>query len=191
MPQETPSILSRIARGESDAVGQCLDSYGALVWSLVRRQGIATNEAEDLVQEIFVDLWKSAGRFDPSKSSEASFICMIARRRMIDRRRKLQRQPPTDSLTTIVQEPTGSTHLGLEARAEVALANRALGKLKPQEREALLLSIKYGMSHSQIADHTGMPLGTVKTYIRRSLLRVQEVLTVQEPVGGALGGMET
>jgi RNA polymerase sigma-70 factor (ECF subfamily) len=82
------AILKRIAAGDKTAVQDCLDSYGGLVWSLARRMSPNTNEAEDAVQEIFIDVWKNAARFDESQSSETTFVAMIARRRLIDRLRK-------------------------------------------------------------------------------------------------------
>ena len=73
------AILNRIANGDQDAVQECLKTYGGLVWSLARRMLRNSDDAEDAVQEIFVDIWKNAGRFDPSQSSETTFIAMIAR----------------------------------------------------------------------------------------------------------------
>ena len=82
------TILQRIASGDSLAVQECLDTYGGLIWSLARRMLPDVNEAEDAVQEIFIEIWKTAERFDESKSSETTYVAMIARRRLIDRLRK-------------------------------------------------------------------------------------------------------
>src|SRR5689334_16385093 len=73
-----PSILQRIATGERAAVQECIDAYGGLIWSLARRWSPAPHEAEDAVQEIFIDLWKSAARFDQAQASETTFVAMIA-----------------------------------------------------------------------------------------------------------------
>ena len=89
MPELT--TLQRIAAGETEAVRECMDRYGGLVWSLARRFLYSSNEAEDAVQEIFLDLWKHAGRFDPNVAAEATYVAMIARRRLIDRVRKRTR----------------------------------------------------------------------------------------------------
>lgn len=180
-----PSILERVADGDPQAVGECLDAYGGLVWSLVRRQALPPQDAEDAVQEIFIDVWKSAARFDPKQASETTFICMIARRRLIDRRRRKQRQPPIDSLSADpLLQISSVDHRHLESNAEAAFASRAIARLKPKEREVLLLSAYQGMSHGQIAAHTGLPLGTVKTYVRRGMMRVREMLA-QNPPGEA------
>ena len=92
------SILKRIAIGDKAAVQQCLKQYGGLVWSLSRRMTTTAEDAEDATQDIFLDLWKHASKFDPAKSSEATFIAMIARRRLIDRMRSSGRTPKMESI---------------------------------------------------------------------------------------------
>src|SRR3954470_14464574 len=91
---ELPPLLGRVAAGDQQAVRECLARYGGLVWSIARRFEAA--DAEDAVQEIFLDLWKSAARFDRQIASEASFVAMIARRRLIDRKRTRGRRPTID-----------------------------------------------------------------------------------------------
>jgi RNA polymerase sigma-70 factor (ECF subfamily) len=171
----TDTILHRVAAGDSNAVQECIERFKGLVWSLAR-QRLSQDDAEDAVQEIFIEIWKSAGRYDPGQASESSFIAMIARRRLIDRLRRSQRRPQTDALETKEYALPSSDHKAIEAGAEVALASRVMNTLKPQEREVLQLSVCLGMSHSEIATKTSLPLGTVKTYVRRSLQRVREAL---------------
>lgn len=168
-------VLPRLSSGEPRAAEECLDRYGALVWSLARRYTPSPADAEDAVQDIFLDLWKNANRFDAARAPEAAFVTMIARRRLIDRRRRGQRRPRTSSLDA-GYEMADPLARKPEAAAEVSLAARAISRLEPKERQVVLLSVLQGMSHSQIADHTGMPLGTVKTYARRGLMHVREQL---------------
>src|SRR5580700_4844427 len=91
------SVLQRIARGDAAAVRECIEQYGALVWSLARRLSRTPADAEDATQDIFLDIWRSAGRFDESQGSDKVFIAMIARRRLIDRLRKATAEPPMDT----------------------------------------------------------------------------------------------
>jgi RNA polymerase sigma-70 factor (ECF subfamily) len=172
----TDSILQRIAAGDSTAVEDCLKKYGGLVWSLARKMLRNSDDAEDAVQEIFVDVWKNAERFDETKSSETTFIAMIARRRLIDKIRHSNRRITADSLDDVLLEPftraDKDLQLGIEAR-EAAVAMR---NLRPEQQQVLRLSIVQGMSHQEIADATGMPLGTVKTHARRGILQVREHL---------------
>jgi RNA polymerase sigma-70 factor (ECF subfamily) len=171
-------LLPRIVQGDRSAIRDCISRYGGLVWSLARRA--APTDAEDAVQEIFVDLWKSAPRFDPRAGTEITFVATIARRRLIDRRRARQRRPDTESLPDSTREgPTASSANGSvapEMGAEAALAARALDQLRPEQRQVLILTACHGLSHEEVATSTGMPLGTVKAHARRGLLRVREAL---------------
>jgi RNA polymerase sigma-70 factor, ECF subfamily len=171
-PLGAEPILARVARGDPRAVRECVETYGGLVWSLARRSGVP--DAEDAVQEIFVDLWKSAGRFKPVGASEAAFVAMIARRRLIDRRRRVGREPLAaagDELSAVA-DPAAAP----DRCAEAALATRALGQLRPEQREVLLLAACDGLSHDEIATQVGIPLGTVKSHVRRALLRIRAAL---------------
>jgi len=169
-------VLPRLASGDPGAAEECLDRYGSLVWALARRHLRGSADAEDAVQDIFVDVWKNAGQFDAAKASEAAFITMIARRRLIDRIRRLQRRPRTTPIELEVDVPDPLATKP-EMSAEAGLAARAIARLQPKERQVVLLSTYQGMSHGQIAEHTGLPLGTVKTYARRGLQRIRESLT--------------
>ena len=172
----TQGILQRIATGDKTAVQDCLNAYSGLIWSLARRMSANTNDAEDAVQEIFIDIWKNAERFDSSQSSETTFVAMIARRRLIDRLRYSNRRISTDSLEDIVFEPSNTMDADLQMCIEAKEAAKALETLRPEQRQVLQLSIIQGLSHQEISDATGMPLGTVKTHARRGLLQVREFL---------------
>lgn len=173
------SILVRIAAGDSSAVAECIERYGALVWSLVRSRLRNPADAEDATQEIFVQLWKYAARFDPAKGSETVFIAMIARRRLIDRMRTRGREPALEELDETAIEARASGTSPPDA-AEAEIATRAVASLDAGQREVVLLSVVQGFSHSEIAAATGKPIGTVKTLARRGLAKVRALL---EPEG--------
>lgn len=170
------AILKRIADGDPAAVQDCLKKYGGLVWSLARKMLRNTDDAEDAVQEIFVDVWKNAAKFDDSKASETTFIAMIARRRLIDKIRYSTRRLSPDSLDDVLLEPFTRADKTLETSIEAEQAAEAMRSLRPEQQQVLRLSIVQGMSHQEISDATGMPLGTVKTHARRGLLQVRELL---------------
>ena len=177
----TGSLLKQVSMGDAEAVRECIRRYGPLVWSLARRFSATSAEAEDGVQDVFVDLWRSASRFDPDIATEVAFVAMIARRRLIDRRRRAARRPRTEELEEAA--PTTLQFRGsesIEASSEAALARRALDDLRPEQREVLVMAACHGMSHQEIADVMGMPLGTVKAHARRALLRVRRALLGQE-----------
>ena len=174
--QVSETILQRIASGDDSAVKDCLDTYGGLVWSLARKMLPDRNEAEDAVQEIFIEIWKNAERFDENQSSETTFVAMIARRRLIDRLRKVTRQPNVDSFEDIIYEPAKTESVDLQTSIEAKQAAEAINQLRPEQRQVLELSIVQGYSHSEISDALEMPLGTVKTHARRGLIQVREIL---------------
>lgn len=171
-----PPLLPSVAGGDPEAVRACLDRYGPLVWSLARRMCADPVLAEDLVQEIFIEVWRCAGRYEPELSSEAGFIATIARRRLIDAKRRAGRRPESEPLE---EDPVGGPDERLERLEiceEAELAARAMETLDDVQRQVLLLSIQDGLSHSQIASSTKLPLGTVKSHIRRGLERVGRAL---------------
>ena len=172
----TQAILQRIANGDKNAVQDCLNVYGGLIWSLARRMSPNTDDAEDAVQEIFIDIWKNAARFDSAQSSETTFVAMIARRRLIDRLRYSNRRISADFLEDVVTEPANSSDVDLQISIEAKEAAQALETLRPEQRQVLQLSIIQGLSHQEISQAMGMPLGTVKTHARRGLMQVREFL---------------
>lgn len=181
-------LLRRIAAGDAAAVRECMDRFGGLVWSLARRFTFNDAEAQDAVQEVFIEVWKNAHRYDESVASETAFVAMLARRRLIDRRRRSDRQLDKAALpegTIAVQEPQEApTQRSEEAKRAAA----ALQTLSPDQQRVLRLSIFQGLSHEKIATATGLPMGTVKTHARRGLLRLRELLgrpNAEEARGGA------
>ncbi|HEY5623985.1 MAG TPA: sigma-70 family RNA polymerase sigma factor [Gammaproteobacteria bacterium] len=171
------SVLERIASGDETAVAECIDRYGGLVWSVARRWSNNVADAEDTVQEIFLELWKSAPRYKPSAGSEAVFITTIARRRTIDQLRASERRPRTEEFdeSSIAEFSEHTADQGMIA-AEAEIAKRAVAELDEGQQQILLMGVVQGMTHSEISSATGKPLGTVKTHMRRGLARVRELL---------------
>lgn len=179
----TSTLLERIAAGDPSAVKECMDVFGGLVWSLARRMSSSAADAEDATQEIFLEIWKSAGRYDAALGSEAVFVTTIARRRLIDRMRARKRRPRTEEFDETATIEAGAEVADSGALAvEAALAARALEQLGEAERQVLLMGIVDGLTHSEIATATGKPLGTVKTHMRRGLKKIRELLD-SEPQG--------
>ena len=178
---QSTTILARVAAGDSTAVSQCLEIYGPLVWSMARRWLRDDSLAEDVVQEVFIQIWKSAPRFDPKIASERTWIATIARRRLIDLRRRQGSAARTEELEDDIQgaDKDGISHAIRDE--QVQEARDALAKLRPEERRLISLSVLDGLSHSQIATHTGLPLGTVKTHVRTGLERLRGLLGVRKP----------
>lgn len=182
------SILERVAKGEQGAVQECIERYGGLVLTLARRFAVGHQDAEDAVQETFLDLWKLAPSYDPARCSEPTFVAMIARRRLIDLRRRQSRQAGSTELPEAIESPAQSHTERSEICDDAARARTALEELRPEQQRVLKLAIYDGLSHQQIASSTGLPLGTVKTHARRGLERLREILrfSTAEKASGAM-----
>ncbi|MEM0897149.1 MAG: sigma-70 family RNA polymerase sigma factor, partial [Verrucomicrobiota bacterium] len=152
-------ILPRVSRGEPRAMNDCIQAYGGLVWSITRRYVGNESDAEDLVQEIFTELWKVADRYDGARGSESAYIGTMARRRSIDWLRKSKRHPEAQPL------PEVEDFLPLvEARPTVAydgpMLLEVLNTFPEDTRELFQLHFESGLTHPEIAEKTGVPLGT-------------------------------
>ncbi len=173
------TLLVRIGEGDASAVRPLIDAYGGLVWSIVRARFPGSGQqrdAEEVVQDVFASIWKDAARFDPARGSEKTFIAVIARRRVIDRlRRNGSSQESAVEADRLDGHIDGKPMPGLTSDAEeVRKASRALESLPQPQRMVLRLFIVSGQTHEQISAATGVPLGTVKSHIRRGLARVRE-----------------
>lgn len=173
-------LLHRVARSDPDSVRECIERFSPLVWSICRRALGDLAAAQDAVQEIFLELWRSAGRYRPELASEATFVTVIARRRLIDLRRRADRRPVEKELEDRHEAAAPSALDLLELGDEARRARAALETLRPEQRRVLLMSVTDGIPHSEIARLTGLPLGTVKTHVRRGLERVRSALGAKE-----------
>lgn len=178
-PAPGRAILERIADGDPLAMTELVDQYGDLVWSLARRYFGASPIAQESVQEAFLSLWSSAGRFRPDRGSELTFVLTVARRRIVDQVRHEARFSGGVPLVGDEVDPNSSDQARLDAQLEMLRVQPLLGELSGNEREILSLSLYEGYSHSEIANRLNMPLGTVKTRIRRSLIRLRAALKVE------------
>ena len=173
-------LLTRVADGDQEAVEECLNRYGNLVWSLARKFTPNRADAEDAVQEVFIDLWSSAARYDSSKASETTFIAMLARRRLIDRFRKSKRQPPTEVLSAEADFEHPDLLPDVALKDEASRAARLIRTLKPEQQQVIKLAVYEGHTHQGVADALQIPLGTVKTHLRRGLLKVREAMQASD-----------
>ena len=173
----TRPVLPRIAAGDKTAVDECLQRYGGLIWSLTRRRCADVQLAEDAVQNIFLHLWKVAGTFDENIANETTFIAMVARRRLIDfHRQQMTKKDFVHCEFDHLQMTSVEPLVKLEINEEAARAQDLLNQLPKDQQRVIRMSVFDGLSHSKIADRTGLKLGTVKTHIRRGLTKIRESL---------------
>lgn len=170
------TILQRIASDDQSAIKACIKQYNGLIWSIIRNAGFYNGEAEDLVQNIFIEIWKSADRFDPNIRSETVFITMITRRRMIDfLRKKMTEQNRLEFREELPSVPA-YTNDSLADAFDVQSLRDNMQILSDDEQQVLKLSTVLGLSQSEIADKTGLPLGTVKSHMRRGVQKLQKLM---------------
>ena len=179
------SLLPLVAKGDGQAMKRCIDQYGPLVWSIVCRRINERSDAEEACQEIFTEIWQKAASYLPEVARESTFIGLIARRRSIDWQRKLSRLPSLAPLESSVDMPSSSPHASKAFDRE--LLWKALENLPDKTRELFSLHFEKGMTHEEIAKQTNQPLGTVKTKLRRGLIKARELLSSFQEQGGVEG----
>jgi RNA polymerase sigma-70 factor (ECF subfamily) len=171
--QESP-LLPLVANGDAQAMKRCIDQYSPLVWSIVNRRIHVQRDAEEACQEIFTEVWQNASKFNPSLSKESTFIGLIARRRSIDWLRKQNRLPPLSSLDHLDNHPSSPSLAGNSI--DRGKLWELISALPSKTLELFSLHFEKGMTHEEISGQTGIPLGTVKTQLRRGLIEARKLL---------------
>jgi len=175
------TAMAAVARGEPEGLSRLYDRYHRLVFTLCLRILKDRGEAEDVLIEVFQELWERSARFDATRGSPLSYLSTLARSRAIDRLRSrggkiraasLDIEHAGQQAQSTGATPGESADLGEQCQRVTA----ALRALDPEYRQAVELSFYDGLSHSEIAAKLDKPLGTVKTYIRQGLIRLRDRL---------------
>jgi len=175
-PNAMPSdlaLVTAIRSGDQAAMGALYDRYSSIVYAVALRVLQETGAAEDVLQEIFMQLWRNPGAFDASRGNMAAWLAVIARHRAIDALRR--RRPESDIADVVVSvEPD----LASDADRSRAMdkVRGALEAMPSPQRSALEMAYFEGLTHVEIAEKTGEPLGTIKTRIRAGLVSLRKVL---------------
>ncbi|MES3628764.1 MAG: sigma-70 family RNA polymerase sigma factor [Longimonas sp.] len=178
--------MRRIQDGDEEALRKLYRTYKNIIFGLLLSILNDREEAEDCLQEVFTQVWEKADRFNPDRGKPYSFIVTIARNKAIDRTRSkvyknIQRQEHTVGDFTMVPSARGNSPY-----KDTVLGNRAerlreaLQQLSEKERTVIQIAYFEGLSQSEIAERTGIPLGTVKYRTRQGMIKLREMLTEED-----------
>jgi RNA polymerase sigma-70 factor (ECF subfamily) len=175
-------LLRRASRGEEDAFAELYDATSARAFGLAVRVLRDRAQAEEVTQEAYLDCWRHASRFDPTKGSALSWLLTIVHRKAVDRVRSAEAATRRDlefghRQTTVAHDETAEA---AAASLEATRVRTALGHLTTKQREAVQLAFLGGYTHTEVATLLDLPIGTAKTRIRDGLIRLRDALGVGE-----------
>ena len=170
-------LLHAVARGDESALAALYDRYDSILLGLLLRILHSRVEAEDVLQEVFLQIWQRAANFDESRGRGFTWMVTLARSRAIDRLRSLQsRQRADDTAMRDAPEASGDASDDAYHAEQREIVRAALAEIPEEQRRALLLAYFEGLTQSEIAARLGQPLGTVKTRMRSGMLKLRELL---------------
>jgi RNA polymerase sigma-70 factor (ECF subfamily) len=172
-------LVHQLLQRDVDAFEQLYDRHSRIVYALVLRIVQQASTAEEVVQEVFLQLWRNAGQYDARRGPFAPWLMTLARNRALDRlrlkgERQRRREDQSEELPPVIAIPQFEQALDEKRRAEQIRA--LMGSLNQKQKKAIELAYFEGLSHSEIAEALKEPLGTVKSWIRNGLLRLKEGL---------------
>ncbi|MBI3758221.1 MAG: sigma-70 family RNA polymerase sigma factor [Deltaproteobacteria bacterium] len=170
------SLLLRIAGKDRDAFTAFYDQYSPRIYGLLMRLLHSREDADDVLQEVFVQVWDRAGTYDPQRAHPFGWLVLLTRSRALDRLRRRRRDP--GALPALYSGYAAAPDHGAEVDAAWA-ADDGLRRLPQEQATAIGLAFFEGLTHEQIAQRLAAPLGTVKTRIRTGLRRLREIMELQ------------
>jgi RNA polymerase sigma-70 factor (ECF subfamily) len=165
------ALLQRIRQGDQTAMAEVFDRYGRAVYSVALRILKDSGHAEDVMQEIFFQIWRNSDSFVPGRGSLGAWLVVVARNRSID---LLRRRKPTESVDDVVLASACNLAVEAEHNAMIEKVQKVLQDLPAEQQKSMEMAFFEGLSHSEIAERTGDPLGTVKTRIRLALITLRK-----------------
>ena len=175
------NLIQRVANQDRDAFSQLYDRFSSLVFALAMRMLRVRSDAEDLLQEVFVQIWRQAQSYSVQRGSPEAWIINIARSRAIDKIRSIRRMEKSFVLTDDPARAESSENVessAAESEARMAM-NSALANLPETQRKVLELAYFDGLTQTEIANRLAEPLGTIKTRMRSGIQRLRDMLGTQ------------
>ncbi|MDG4811146.1 sigma-70 family RNA polymerase sigma factor [Micromonospora sp. WMMD1120] len=180
-PASADELLPQVARGDEAAFAALYDAVAGRVLGLTRRVLRDPAQAEEVTQEVMVEVWRTAARFDAGRGSASAWILTMAHRRAVDRVRSEQAHTDRSSrvAATETHVPYDEVVEDVTARLEREQVRRCLGRLTPVQREAVTLAYYGGHTYREVAEQLATPLPTVKTRMRDGLIRMRDCLGIE------------
>ncbi|WP_441004943.1 sigma-70 family RNA polymerase sigma factor [Agreia sp. PsM10] len=174
------SLLLRVADGDQRSFAELYDRIAPRVLGLIKRLLIDHAQSEEVAQEVFLEIWRTATRFDPQRGAALSWVLTMAHRRAVDRVRASQSSHDRDIKIGIrdVDREYDQVAESVEIRIEHERVKRAMTQLTELQREAISLAYYGGYSHSEVAKILAIPIGTVKTRLRDGMIRLRDEMGV-------------
>ncbi|HTM57758.1 MAG TPA: sigma-70 family RNA polymerase sigma factor [Candidatus Udaeobacter sp.] len=173
--------LLRLEAGDAQALAELYDRYTPLLYPVARRILRSTADAEDALQDVWLQVWKRSATYDPRRGSVAAWLLTVTRSRALDRYRSLASRRNAESKVDPTESVPPANPSAVAASAQVGERVRsALSTLQPQQRQVLEIAYFEGLSQSEIAERLSAPLGTVKSWTRQGLTRLKELLPREE-----------
>ena len=173
--------LERLQGGEANALEELFDRYSPLLYSMVLRIVRTPADAEDTVQEVWLQVWKRVATFDPRRGTVAAWLVMLARSRALDRYRSLaSRRNAEGRVEAEVEASPDDASTSATQRQLSDRVTQALGQLAPQQRQVIEIAYFEGLSQTEIAARLNAPLGTVKSWTRQGLTKLRELVPQEE-----------
>jgi len=174
------SLLRDVAAGDRTAFAEMYDRISSRVMGLVTRLLRDRAQSEEVTQEVFLEIWQQASKFDANRGSGMAWVLTMAHRRAIDRIRASQKSHERDLKIGIrdMERDFDNVSESVEIRVENERVKNAMSRLTSLQREAVILAYYGGYSHNEMADILGIPLGTVKTRLRDGMIRLRDELGV-------------
>jgi RNA polymerase sigma-70 factor (ECF subfamily) len=170
-------LLHAVARGDEAALAACYDRYHRILFGLIMRILHDRAEAEDVLQDVFLQVWRRAGDFDEARGRAFTWLVTIARSRALDRLRSAgARARLGEEAAQTPHDEVGDAALDALKSATAAMVRRALAGLPEEQRRTLFLAYFEGLTQTEIAARLGDPLGTVKTRMRSGMIKLRELL---------------
>jgi len=178
--QTAETLLALVADGDQGAFAQLYDTVSPRVLGLIRRVLVDPAQSEEVTQEVFLEIWQSARRYEPNKGSATTWIMTMAHRRAIDRIRASQAGRDRDIRVGIRDYERDYDNVAeqVEIRLENERVRRAMQQLTELQRQAISLAYYEGLTQSEISERLSVPLGTVKTRLRDGMIRLRDAMGV-------------